>query len=388
MTQQETVVIDNGSCYYKIGFSGGSYKTLKTTVGHAKYVQCVVGSRTLDSFVSDLAQESRGILNYEYPIEHGIITNFEQMERIWFFSFYNILRVDPSTFPVLLTEPFMNPTKNREKIITSMFESLNVKYFNLSYQGVLSLYSTFNQTGIVVDCGDGVTEITPIYDGYLIEKGIIRQNFGGDDLINYLKKILMTSGYDYTQRSSEKEIVRDIIEKKSFVALNYQEELMRAKKSNYYNSQYEQSDGTLISLSDEHFRCTELLFQPKLDYFEYKGIDETLYNSIMKCDINTRKSLFSNIILCGGTTMIDGFPQRLTKGITALAPKLNNIQVLAPPERQYAAWLGGSIFSYNPSFSHCLVSREEYLDCGPRIVHYKFNQFTHENLDPCYNHLY
>lgn len=137
------------------------------------------------------------------------------MARLWQHAFYNILRVDPSTFPVMYTEPFMNPTKTREKIITTMFELFNVKLFNLSCQGVLSLYSTGKQTGIVVDCGDGVTEITPIYDGYLIEKGIIRQNFGGGDVINYLKKILMASGYDYTQRSSEKEIVRDVLEKKN-----------------------------------------------------------------------------------------------------------------------------------------------------------------------------
>ena len=108
----------------------------------------------------------------------------------------------------------------------------------------------------------------------------------------------------------------------------------------------------------------------------------------MKCDINTRKSLYSNIFLCGGMTMINGFTQRIEKGITELATKQNNIPVFTSPKRQHAAWIGGSVYALHPSFQHNLVSREEYLDCGPRIVHYKFTQLTQDKLDPCYNHLY
>jgi actin len=368
------LIIDNGSGYCKAGFSGdeGPTAVFPAIIGRPKVPGIMVGSEQKDYFVGQQAEEKRGILILKYPIEHGIVEDWDDMEKIWEHTFSNELRVSPEEHNVMLTEAPLNPKVNREKMTQIMFETFNVPGLYIAIQAVLSLYSAGKFTGIVNDSGDGVTHLVPIFDGYALPHSILRINLAGRDLTDHLVKILSERGLHLTT-SAEREIVKDLKEKTCYVALDFEQELADSKTGAAKEMNYEMPDGSVITIGSERFRCPEVLFKPSLMGREFGGIHEQTYQSIMKSDVDVRKDLYQNIVLSGGTTLFPGLPERLTKEVQKLAPQniSNKVKVIAVPERKYCVWIGGSILSSISTFSCMWITKEEYQESGPQVVHRK-----------------
>ncbi|OMJ68374.1 hypothetical protein SteCoe_6443 [Stentor coeruleus] len=367
---KQALVIDNGSGLMKAGLAGEERPSLvfPSYVGRPKYKKVLPGSmHEPEYFVGTEAEQNRGLLKLRYPLSHGIIENWADMENIWRYI-YNQLGTMPQDHPVLLTEAPLNPYQNRERAAEIFFETFNVPGIFIAAQAVLSLYASAVTTGVVLDCGDGVTHAVPVYDGFALTHAVTRIDLAGRDVTEHLLLLMKRAGYSFNT-SAEFELVKQIKEKNCYVATIYSNEDKFLDEPNKNPSTYLLPDGRGINLGSERYRAAEILFSPDKVGLEFPGVQECLTISIQKADIDLRKTLYSSIFLAGGTTMMPGFGERLLSDMRRLSPKEVKIKISVPPERRLSCWLGGSILSSLAAFKNMWIKKQQYEDEGKRILH-------------------
>ena len=362
----QTVVFDNGTLAMKIGYAGEDQPrlTIPMIAGKPKPHSMMVGIQNKEYFVGYEALEKRNLLDLVNPVQNGVITNWEYIEQLWRHVFFNELHIEPQDFCLLFGEKPLIPLQNREKMIQVMFETFNAGAFYLCNQEVLSLFSSGRTTGIVLDAGEGTHRIVPIYEGYTIPHAVIESELSGIMLTDYMRKLLVEKNPEAAELPVN--CIRHLKEKLCYIPLDFQAEMQGAEQ----RASTKMPNGHMFECGNERVRCPELIFDPSLNDLSFEGIHQSLFSSIMRCDIDIRRDLYKNIILPGGTSMFQGFSERVEKEVIALAPPSMKVKVFAPPERRNSVWIGGSVLGARDFFRQRMaVSRKVYNEEGAQIVH-------------------
>jgi len=380
MTDSKKVIVcDNGTGFVKCGFAGSNFPhaIFPSLVGRPilRAEEKVEGVEIKDIMVGEVASKLRSMLQLSYPMENGIVRNWEDMEHLWNHTFYEVLKVKPAETKILLTEPPMNPIKNREKMAEYMFEKYGFNALYVAIQAVLTLYAQGLLTGVVVDSGDGVTHIVPVYEGFALPHLTRRLDVAGRDVTRYLIKLLLLRGYAFN-RTADFETVRQIKEKLCYVGYDLLLETKLAQETTVLVENYTLPDGRVIKVGSERFEAAEALFQPQLVDVEAVGVAEQLYNTIQAADIDIRSEFYKHIVLSGGSTMYPGLPSRLEKEIKQLylTRTLNGdtsrlekfkVRIEDPPRRKHMVFLGGAVLAdIMKDKEDFWVTKKEYQEMG------------------------
>ncbi|MGH0170313.1 UNVERIFIED_CONTAM: hypothetical protein FKN15_070050 [Acipenser sinensis] len=366
------IVLDTGSSLMKAGFADQDLPTtiFPTVIGWPKYKEVMNGRFEREAYIGHDAQHMRGVLSLKYPMQHGIIQNWDEIEKIWHHTFHHQLCVDPEEHPVLLTEAVLNPQENRRRMVEIMFETFHVPLTYVALQAVLALLATGRSTGVVFESGDGLGHSVPVYEGYGLPHAIQRFNLAGQDITQQLKKLLQERGFSF-RTSAELEIVREVKEKCCYVAQDYEAELRGSRGPETDTEMYYTlPDGQVINMGNERFRAPEILFKPELVGRDHYGMHESVFRSILRCDMDLRRTFMGNIILSGGNTMLSGLPLRLQDEIRSMVAVdlSDSVRVASPKDRDFSVWRGGAVLTSLPSFSAAWISQGEYEEFGPDIV--------------------
>ena len=289
------------------------------------------------------------------------------------------LNIDPHNSKVLLTEPPMNPLRNREKMIEVMFEKYGFDSVYIAIQAVLTLYSQGLLTGVVLDAGDGVSHICPVYEGFALPHLTRRLDIAGRDITRYLIKLLLLRGYAFNQ-SADFETVRMMKEKLCYMAYDPMVEQKLALETTTLVETYTLPDGRTCKVGAERFEAPEALFQPHLLDIEGDGIAELLFNAIQAGDMDIRSDLYKHIVLSGGSTMYPGLPSRLEREIKQLylervlkgdVDRLAKfkIRIEDPPRRKDMVFIGGAVLAdVMKDREDFWMSKKEYEEKGKDVL--------------------
>lgn len=375
----KVVVLDNGTGFMKCGYAGSNFPhaIFPSIVGRPVLrAETKAGDMQVkDLMVGDEAAQMRHNLDISYPMDNGVVRNWDDMRHVWKYTFEEKLKEDPRNCKVLLTEAAMNDKRNRQKMFEVMLEEYQAVGCYVAIQAVLTLCAQGLLTGIVVDSGDGVTHIVAVHTGFALPHLTRRLDIAGRDITKYLIKLLLLRGYSFNH-SADFDTVRQIKEKLCYVGYNIDQEAKLAQETTVLVEKYELPDGRVISVGSERFEAPEVLFQPHLIDVDSVGVAELVFNVINAADMDLRREFYKHIVLSGGSTMYPGLPSRMEREIKQLylervlkgdTSKLGkfSIRIEDPPRRKHMVFLGGAmladIMKDKPEF---WISRQEWEEKG------------------------
>mmetsp|Transcript_14198 Transcript_14198/g.30707 ORF Transcript_14198/g.30707 Transcript_14198/m.30707 type:complete len:387 (-) Transcript_14198:138-1298(-) len=373
------LICDTGSGVIKAGFAGEHFPRLNFPgiVGRPmlRFDEDVGDVHLKDIMLGTEAAEVRAMLQVSYPVANGVIQNWDDMELVWDHTF-KTLGANCSDHVVVQTEAALNPLKNREKMCEYMIEKFGFAGVNVGVQAILALNAQGLNTGLVVDSGDGVTHLVPIFEGFVQPAHVARLNIAGRHITEQLVKLLQQRGY-LLNSSADFETAASIKQKMCYVAYDVEKEKRLATQTTTLEKRYQMPDTREVKLSSERFMAPEILFNPSLFNpagSDQKGLPEFIYDTIMRTDIDQRRTYFGRVVLSGGTTMFPGMSSRVERELGVLTSKLKDmrINVEDPPRRKFMVYLGASHIAkhfHEENVADWYISKKEYEERGAQAIH-------------------
>ncbi len=324
------IIIDIGEASCKVGFAGEEKPRAKfpSLVGREKYAAVMVDARTKKVYVGEECEHMRGVLKIGYPIQRGNIMNWEDYFEILTHIFYTVLRVDPSKHPIIYIEHLLTPQETREYIARVFFQTYNVPAIFMVPSSVLAMFSVGLTNGFVIDSGEGITYLAPVFNGEPFFPAVTKLPLAGMDVAENLKGLLLRRGHSL-QYSAQKEIARDIKEKNCYIAIDPIAE--KAKTNPKDLNQYPLPDGEVIKLDPEtRFSAAEILFNPGVLGYNCESIPQAIISCLTKLDTYWRWELLKNLVLAGGNTNIKGFELRMEKELEKMLSYLGPMPTPVP----------------------------------------------------------
>ena len=361
------IVLDIGSGEIKAGFSGEEKPKIifKNIIGEPKYKKVLHAFNKENQeinvqYIGEDCDKNMGVIKLKNPVKHGIFSNEQDILSIfnYIYSKLGLNSEEIQQHPLLVTEPLLNPYTNREKIASTLFESLGAPAVFFASQPILSLFSTSSTSGTVLESGEGVTQSCVVYEGFSLPNSYERFDYGGADVSEYLKLLLKKKGYNF-YNSTEFRLVNEIKENSCFcLSNNLNIDINDAKKGLNRNPiNYYLPDGTSISIGEERLLAPEILFNTEYMGKEYLSLSDIIMSSINKVEIQLRQKLYENILLSGGNTAFRGLKDKLTDEIKNKAYKNLKINLKSTPKPEYCCWLGGNIISTLEIFKKMCVNK-------------------------------
>lgn len=402
------VVIDNGTGYTKMGYAGNDEpQYIVPTVAGFKGTQGGQegkrdGLEDLDFYMGKDALEHSTTHQISYPIRHGLIEDWDNMERMWQQCLFKYLRCEPEEHHVMLTEPPLNTPENREYTAEIMFETFGVPGLYIAVQAVLALAASWSAkslaertlTGTVIDAGDGVTHIIPVAEGYVIGSCIKHIPLAGRDITQFIMEMLR----DRKEAIPPEDLLdaaRRIKEQHCYCAPDLAKEYSKydtdpRKFFRKYTGKRKNGTDYEADVGYERFLGPEMFFSPEIVSSDFlTPLPQVVDEAILKCPIDSRRGLYKNIVLSGGSTMFKAFGRRLQRDIKRRADArmevnrritmqagLKDVVQASPMEvnvvghasQRYAVWFGGSLVASVPDFYRVCCTKAQYEEEGPRIA--------------------
>lgn len=379
MDEQDVVVLDGGSGYLKVGFSGEDAP--RAVLPTAMATTMVDESREEESqAVSDSASQKKSQLFYgeealmqpnaviTRPVQRGEIqltsTEKDALESLWEHTFRNVLGVEQEDLPCLIADTMPLGQASyaaRQWVAEVMFEKIKVKSLAIFNTAALSLFSTGRTRGLVVESGEGITQAVPVFEGYAIPHAIFKMRVAGQDITNRVQQMMAdqlgeTANYRTMQALKEKVCSASDVGSGGHPLLDAMDPSDEESKS------FELPDGKIIQVSQKvRLGAPEILFG---------GVDgeasmqKICMDAINTVDLDFRQDLVKSVVVAGGTSMLPNLSPRLRNELTNLLPMelSRTVEVVSDSQRRYAAWIGGSMFASLSTFDQVAITKQDYED--------------------------